>query len=354
MNDRKAIFIKTNHFGANIPKLDPIWVHRNKLNGIETTLVLDSNILIRMERVVKTGNKWSSVKEQGLDNLVKLLQKCNPHSICLSPGFALKEMPPQMAKISMELFDAFCSVHLPNFIDTPNSTRKVHTGVSSDYGFSDLTTEAQMAFVVPYLNFLYLNYIEYCCSGTPIEKFKAYVDLLEEKIDLLSATEIEVAKYCFFNTTNVQDKNIKDFCRDIRKNSIKYKDKRATTAKEIQKIAFNAASDIHLLHVANAMDGKFLDNVKQDCWVVTTDKKLASFCDLFHQVSVAGVLQPYAMSTIPDAMLNSEYWQFANDYFEMKSINRRTHHISRKIDMENLIFVVEDAIDKIEKDFKLI
>ena len=68
---------------------------------------MDSNILIKMERVVKAGNKWSSVKENGLDNLIKLLQKCNPYSVCLSPGFALKEMPPQKPKfpwIFMKIF----------------------------------------------------------------------------------------------------------------------------------------------------------------------------------------------------------------------------------------------------------
>ena len=107
MNENKAIFIKPNHLGLNIPKLDPVLINSNKKQGIETTFVLDSNILIKMERVVKAGNKWSSVKENGLDNLIKLLQKCNPYSVCLSPGFALKEMPPQKPKfpwIFMKIF----------------------------------------------------------------------------------------------------------------------------------------------------------------------------------------------------------------------------------------------------------
>ncbi|MFA3111997.1 hypothetical protein [Acinetobacter pittii] len=353
MSENKAIFIKPNHLGLNIPKLDPILVNRNKAKGIETTLVLDCNILIKMEQTVKAGNKWRSVRENGLDNLIKLLQRCNPYSVCLSPGFALKEMPPQNAKICMDFYEAFCSAHLPNFVDTPNSTRKAYTGFSSDYGFGDLTTEAKLVFVLPYLNFLCLNYIEYCYSGTPIEKFKAYVDLLEEKIDLLSATEIEIAKYCFFNTTKLEKGNIKEFCKQIRKNSVLYKKgKRATEISQIWKIAFNAASDIHLLHAANSMDNKFLDKVKQDCWVVTTDKKLAAFCELFHQVSVEGVLQPYAMATIPEEMVNSEYWQSANEYFVSKSMERREHYLSRKINLEKLLLVVDDVISMLEKDFK--
>ncbi|HCQ9571063.1 hypothetical protein ACT4YA_18345 [Acinetobacter baumannii] len=354
MNENKAIFIKPNHLGLNIPKLDPVLINSNKKQGIETTLVLDSNILIKMERVVKAGNKWSSVKENGLDNLIKLLQKCNPYSVCLSPGFALKEMPPQKAKISMDFYENFCSVHLPNFVDTPNSTRKAYTDFSSDYGFVDLTTEAKLAFVLPYLNFLYLNYIEYCYSGTPIEKFKAYVDLLEEKVDLLSATEIEVAKYCFFNTTNLQEGKLKKFCQKIRENSVKYKNKRAVDINQIKQIAFNGASDIHLLHVTNAMDKKLLDNIKQDCWLVTMDKKLAAFCDLFHQISVNGVSQPYAMSTISEEMVNDEYWQSANEYFLLKSIKRREYHLSREFNLENLLPVVEDAISMFDKDFKSI
>ncbi|MGX2584998.1 hypothetical protein ACWB3E_20450 [Acinetobacter baumannii] len=66
------------------------------------------------------------------------------------------------------------------------------------------------------------------------------------------------------------------------------------------------------------MDKKLLDNIKQDCWLVTMDKKLAAFCDLFHQISVNGVSQPYAMSTISEEMVNDEYWQSANEYFLLK------------------------------------
>ncbi|MCT9979497.1 hypothetical protein M2R48_14260 [Acinetobacter sp. I-MWF] len=352
MIEDRAIYIKPNHSGIDIPKLDPVLINRNQSEGKETTLVLDSNILIRMERVVKSGNKWRSVREKGLDNLVGLLQKCRPYSVCLSPGFALKEMPPQNAKIAMELYEDFCSVHLPNFIDTPNSTRKVHTGVNNDYGFNDLTYEGKLAFVVPYLNFLCLNYIEYCYQGSPIEKFKAYIDLLEGKIDLLSAAEIEIAKYCFFNTTNLQKGKVKKFCQKIRENSVQIKGKRAKQPIEINKISFNAASDIHLLQVANAMDGKYLDEKKQDCWVVTTDKKLAAFCELFHQVSIDGVLHPYAIATVPDEMIDNEYWESANEYFALKSINRRAHYLSTKIDLDKLLLVVNDVVDKIERDFR--
>ncbi|MDH2666590.1 hypothetical protein QDR98_11620, partial [Acinetobacter baumannii] len=83
---------------------------------------------------------------------------------------------------------------------------------------------------------------------------------------------------------NLQEGKLKKFCQKIRENSVKYKNKRAVDINQIKQIAFNGASDIHLLHVTNAMDKKLLDNIKQDCWLVTMDKKLAAFCDLFHQI----------------------------------------------------------------------
>ncbi|MGM0608969.1 MAG: hypothetical protein ACQESP_11180 [Candidatus Muiribacteriota bacterium] len=171
----------------------------NKDKGVETTIVLDTNILIGMEKVVNNGNKWASVRKQGLHNLVKLLQNCLPQSACLSPGMALKEMPPELAKQAKVKYDLFCAKHLPGFVDTPNSTSSEYKGKKYDYGFKDLAKESQAALAIPFSCILYLNLIENCHSGMPIEKFTAYLDCLEKKVDVLSVTEIEIAKYCFAN-----------------------------------------------------------------------------------------------------------------------------------------------------------
>lgn len=353
MTENKTLFIKPNHLGTSIPALNAEIVSINKSNNIETTLVLDNNVLVKMERIVKQGNEWSLVIENGLDNLVELLRNCPPYSICLSPAFALNEMPPTKAQSAKDAYELFCAKHLPNFVDTPNSTNSPYSGKSENYGFEDLSLRAQKVLSLPYLNFLYLNYVYKFVNGTPIEKFKAYVDLLDKKVDLLSATELEIAKYCFCDLTKITDKSAKSLVQSIRNNSVKIDNKLPKNLTEFQKIAFNAACDIHLLHVANGMDGKFLDGIKQDCWVVTLDKKLALFSNFFHQFSINGELQPYSISSAPIMIQDQEYWNLAHEYFSLKSISRRQHHLSRSIDLDKLLGTVNDAILQITQAFKI-
>lgn len=94
MVENQTLFIKPSHLGNSTPRLNTETVRSNKPKNIETTLVLDNNVLVKMKRIVKAGNEYSSVLQHGLDNLVKFLNNCPPYSICLSPAFALNEMPP--------------------------------------------------------------------------------------------------------------------------------------------------------------------------------------------------------------------------------------------------------------------
>lgn len=358
MTENKCLFIKPNHFGNSIPVLDAEIVRINKSRNIETVLILDNNVLVKMERIVKQGNEWSLVLENGLGNLVGLLRDCPPYSICLAPAFALNEMPPQKAQSAKDAYELFCAKHLPNFVDTPNSTTSFYSGKDKNYGFNDLALRAQKVLSIPYLNFLYLNYVYKFVNGTPIEKFKAYVDLLDKKVDLLSTTELEIAKYCFCDLTKITDQSAKSLVQSIRNNSVKITrpkkhPKPPQNLDEFQKIAFNSACDIYLLHAANGMDGKFLDGIKQDCWVVTLDKKLALFSNFFHQFSINGELQPYSISSAPIPIQDQEYWDLTHEYFSLKSISRRQHHLSRSINFDKLLCTVDDAILQITQAFEL-
>src|SRR6185503_16575914 len=55
---KKLSFLKVSRRSGNLPLLDPVVVARNKAKGIETTLLLDTNVLIYMETAVKNGNSW--------------------------------------------------------------------------------------------------------------------------------------------------------------------------------------------------------------------------------------------------------------------------------------------------------
>lgn len=249
----------------------------NKLTGIETTLILDTNVLIRMEKVVKNGNKSSSVKQQGLQKMVDFLGRCPPQSICLSPGQALYEMPPAAAERSREMFEAFCEVHLPGFVDAPNSIRTKFEGPEISYDFFDLTDDVQKAFSASFTSLMLLQLVDKSPIRAPIDKLNEYLRRLVSELDLLSQKEIEIAKYCFAEPPSKCESLI-NLRKKIRKNFLKTTDNRSPrTAKEVFAVAFNAARDLYLLNAANVMDTHGLDNVEQDCWIATHDKNLAAF-----------------------------------------------------------------------------
>lgn len=347
----KTLFIKPNRPIDREIKLDPILVAKNIHKDIATTLILDTNILIKIEKVVNKGNKWSSVKKQGLDNLVKFLQKCPPKSVCISPGLALDEMPPKLAEQSRKKYEIFCSVHLPRFIDIPNCIHATYKGKKENYGYRDLSLESQAVLAVPFACILYLNLIDNKLNGSPLDKFKKFLDKIESKVDFLSAAEIEIAKYCFVEPP-ADCREIIKLRRVIRNNFLKTSEgKLPKNVSEVLSIAFNGACDLHLLQASNIIDQNGVDGVKQDTWVATKDKKLVEFSKIFHHISFDGEVGKYAVSTVHPEHSKDVFWMLAKDEFCGRSLTRRAYNMSRKIDFDILIKMVNSVIEEIERDF---
>jgi hypothetical protein len=349
--EKRTLYIKPSRPDKGEVKLDPVLVAMNKKRDIETTLTLDTNILISMEKVVNNGNKWASVKKQGLHNLVKLLQKCPPKSICISPGFALNEMPPELAQQSREKYELFCTEHLPGFVDTPNCIYSEYRGKKENYGYEDLSSESKAVLAVPFCCILYLNLIDSKYKGKPIDKFRLFLDKLEKKVDILSAAEIEIAKYCFAEPPAD--------CREtialrgkIRNNFLKTRDEKLPiNSSEVMDIAFNGACDLHLLLAANVIDQNGLGGVKQDSWIATKDKKLVEFCTIFHHVNLDGEAGKYAAKMIHPEHSKDIYWMHADADFAMRSIARRSYHETRELEFEGLLKVADEAIVEIKEAF---
>ncbi|WP_444932566.1 hypothetical protein [Microbulbifer sp. JTAC008] len=345
--EKRTLFIKPSRSISGEAKLDPVLIARNKTDGIETTITLDTNILISMEKVVNNGNKWASVKKQGLHNLIKLLQRCPPQSVCISPGLALNEMPPGLAQQSREKYEVFCAEHLPGFIDTPNCIYSKYKGKKEGYGYDDLSTESKAVLAISFSCLLYLNLIDNKFKGKPIDKFKKFLDKLENKVDVLSSAEIEIAKYCFAEPPP-DCKEIIKIRRKIRNNFLKTSEgKLPKDASEVMSIAFNGACDIRLLQAANITDQNGIDGVRQDSWIATKDKKLVDFCNIFHHVNLDGEAGKYAAKIIHPEHLKDTYWMLADSNFDVRSLMRRSYHESREIEFDMLIKVADEAISDI-------
>jgi len=333
----KTLFIKPAQpvFGEAILNLNR--VIGNKVAGIETTLILDTNVLIRIEHVVKNGNKKSLLKPQGLQNLVEFIARCPAQSICLSPGQSLYEMPPLLAERAKEAFDAFCEVHLPGFVDAPNCIRKKFDGPKASYSYFDLPYDVQAAFGHTFTSLLLLQIVDRSPIKDPIEKFREYLRRIVTELDLLSDKEIEIAKYCFA-VPPPHCRDLINFRREIRANFLQKKDgSLPKTVDESVAVAFNGARDLYLLNAANVSDSHGLDGVPQDCWIATQDKKLAAFSKMVHNIQVDGEAGKYsAVVRHPDSE-EDLYWLEADAEHRSLVLSRSLHHEQRKIDFE--IFV---------------
>lgn len=345
--NKRTYFIKSSHPSTGEPQLNPVKVGYNSLNNIETTLILDANILIAMERVVKKGNKWPLLKEHGLHNLVKLLKRCPPQSVCISPGISLEEMPPAIAEVSRVYYEEFCSIYLPGFIDIPNCVYQSYSGKDRDYGFQDLAKEARAILALPFVSLLLLIIID-LKNISPVNKFIEYLDSLESTLDILSAKEIEIAKYCFAVPAE-NSKSLINIRRTLRKNFLKTeKEKLSKNFEEVMKVAFNGACDLHLINSANVIDQNGIDGVKQDCWIATQDKKLVEFSKIFNYINIDGEAGKFAASSIFEEHTQDEYWIEVNERHRSLLKERREYHYNRDIDINHLLEISNETIEGIK------
>jgi hypothetical protein len=348
----RTYFFRPSRQGHMEPVLNPVLISRNASYGIETTLMLDTNVLIAMERVVQGGNKNSLLKQYGLRNLVDLLGRCPSKSICLSPGMAFAEMPPAHAEKSRWHFEAFCAKHLPSFGDTPNCIHSTFIGKDSNYGYLDLEPLAQAFLAVPFAALLYLNIIDKKFSGSPIQKFEEFLRRLSYDLDMLSAKEVEIAKYCLAEPPATAVETIR-LRKLFRANFLKTKENKAIyTYEEAMAVAFNGACDLTFINVANVLQTKGLDGVQQDSWVATRDKKLFEFSKISHYLDLDGEAGKFALVTILPEHNQDEYWQQATRAEQSLGLSRMAYHLSREIDVHSYSGKAKAAIDEAVRVFR--
>ncbi|MBO7921185.1 hypothetical protein J5X92_03020 [Alteromonas sp. K632G] len=78
-------FIKPSRKGDESPKLSNEWVTLNNLRRIETSIVLDLNVLSTMKDVMRGK---TNLAESGLEGLVSFF---NANSVFITPGFGFSE-----------------------------------------------------------------------------------------------------------------------------------------------------------------------------------------------------------------------------------------------------------------------
>ena len=346
----RTYFIKASHQSNVMPILDVVLISKNNSSNIDTTLLFDTNLLIAMEKALAKNAKESQLKEYGLANLVGILQKCPPKSICLSPGLALHEMPPCLAEQAKVSYEVFLAKFLPSFIDAPNAINIKYQGKQYNYGFFDLEEVPQQILAIPFISLLYLAVVDKFYVGNPIEKFKEYIRLVIAELDVLSNTEMEIAKYCFANPPSSALETINKR-KVIRSNFLKTKNnKLPVDSAEAIAIAFNGACDINLLNTANIQDKKVLDDNLQDIWIATRDKKLYEFCCIFHHINLDGHVGKYSASIQLQDQKDDEYWIEVQKIQSNILLERKIHAVLPRSD-ESMLVKAQKAVDAIGREF---
>lgn len=304
--------IKPTRTHAALPALDFSRAAKNSRKGIETTVVLDLNILSKMNEVVLNPNEYES---SGLKPVVSMFNKL---PIVLSPGFALGEADDAYADALWNSWEVFLSRYCPTYGDTPNATKD-----KNNHGrgrkFERLPDGDRHMQSIAYLAILAIHVIAKRDEHlSPEGKFEAYVDFMCSRADMLSAVEAEVARYCFFDRTTEKNIAFRNFSETIRKNFMKG----GVPEIRLEK-ALNSARDINYYRVVATCSNEELDGKIQDTWLLTADEGLKNLTQSIYFVPGFDGSDSKAVKLVRNqSQKASAYWQFCDELFADRVVQR--------------------------------
>jgi hypothetical protein len=183
--------IKPSRTHANLPELDISRAKKNHQKGIETNVILDLNILSKMNEIVLDPDKYET---SGLKATVSMF---NRMPLVLSPGFAISEVSNEYLDALWSSWEVFLSTYCPNYVDASNATKEKRVD-GRGKKFEKLPDGDRHMQSIAYLAILAIHVIaKRSVHLSPERKFEEYVEFMCTRADILSAVEAEVAKHCF-------------------------------------------------------------------------------------------------------------------------------------------------------------
>ncbi|QJI18738.1 MULTISPECIES: hypothetical protein [unclassified Pseudomonas] len=339
MSKHTLHFIKPCRKTDSSPRLTPNIVAENKRRGIETTLLLDLNILIRMEDVILRKH---SPNDFDLTRLINFINLCPSESLCLTPGLALSEVHPKFKKLSFEIYEVFLSIFCPGMVDHPTATRNTlnEEERTRAYEFSELSIEEQYLYSVSLFSLMQIHIISakhHNLSG--VEKFELYLARVCGDIDMLSAVEAEIAKYCFCDKKLKYSKALNDKIEHIKENFMSGNSKPKQRFINI----FNGVQDLKYIRGALEFSQEYFYGKPQDTWIATLDSKLYWLSESVHHYPVAGERDGKYFSIVrsPDQE-TCDYWM---------SVDRLQEHLQekRRLNGKGVAPLGKDGMPRIHK-----
>lgn len=298
------VFIKPARLVAKNPELKNNKVLHNAINNIETSIVIDLNILSKMNKVIKGDIAFN---DSGLKDMVKTLNKVR--GLCLSPGFAFNEADAEFLTNINDSYEDFLVKYCKDYIDHPGAIKtKLETNKPTQ--FNDLKTADKYVNSITYLTILKIQLISRLdASLRPEEKFAKLISYLDKTVDIVGAIEVEAAKYVFCDLNTIKDVKFRAFCNKIKSN---FK-KGGNTADKLLQKCLNSARDIVYYRITASQQNSLIDGKVQDCWLLTADDGLANLTSSIYFVPQGnGQDSKYITYNRHKEQEKSNYWKYCD------------------------------------------
>ncbi|WP_244425743.1 hypothetical protein [Rhizobium etli] len=313
--------------------------------------MFDTNILITIEGAYHKDHRHKTLKDSGVLELAKLINRNAKYGVFISPAAAYQELPPSRRSAVEAAFEIFLKDYLPGFRDDPNSAKVSLGGGSVDYeSFRDLSLDRQKVISCSYASLLAMNAVNLIDGLDGIEKFVLYFDYCAEILDLVSLKELTIARYMFAPETGITEE-LRRRKVAATKNFLKLKKggrKGLTPPEVIKRIALNGANDLKLISAAdivnNSRERFSFGEIEHDVWIATGDDKLYEFCCAcpgFIGAEIGGPLARFVDAH--ENITGTNYWR---DSMEIQA--RRLQERYSKVFIQKKMDSIVNAALKIE------
>jgi len=307
--------IKPSRITCISPELKMARCIKNHFKGVETSLILDLNILSKMREVV--DRKIVKYETSGLKGLVKILNSMP--ALYLSPGFAISEANQDYLASLMESYEVFLAKYCPEYTDAPNATKNYKNINNKPSEFTELSKAEKYFNSVTYLGMLRIQIVERRGYSDPFLKYESYLSYMIQKADMVGAIESEAAKYVFSDIESISDPSFRAFSSRIKRN---FK-KSGNSPEKLLKNCLNAARDIMYYRATADRSSELLDGKRQDTWLVSADDGLIKLSESIHFVpDMDGSDSKYVSFVRRKEQKNSSYWSYC-DEITINNLNYR-------------------------------
>jgi len=339
---------------SNNFELSPAYCRSAVQNGMIVQINLDNCSLQRMEELDNSAT-IDDVKRVGLLPLVEILKE--PVTIT---AIGVNEMPDKWVAGARTAFERFCSNFWPGHSHDVEATERSFDLLSTarNIQFRDLSEGRRAALGCSYVSLLQIQNIRASFPQlTPIKQFEAHLNGLIQLLDLVSAFELEIAKYAYWNIDHKEiaaalPKKVQQRLTDIKDNF----SKQQNSLKKCRDFAFNGAMDLYWLSASSMTEdlGVYLDvggkHLLIDAWVGTNDLKLYRISQDIHSVfSDDSSLKKLAVSRERE-LSDYQYWKNVDAYSEeilrYRSQLKNDESFSLLDKIDNSVNYLEDSLGR--------